>query len=517
MNKKHLNLSFLLFLASSSIFSGNLNFKKAFNLDEKFEEHAELLRRLDCGANIFGDGFRAPKTTIWQRVKNLNPFCKRKIKNISQEDALKRFQEDCLSKLTVERRRANLQPVRRSLTYLGVTLMMHSIMSKVFGSGDMASGFANMRLAYSISGGIKDLVESGYELLFPKDDPLDELAKEFIESMPYIPRKFWPSIVNKFIIAKGNQFEYTNATNFIKFALGLKIYKDSPKVEISNIDEVIKELNLRIDNFFKSYNNVNLYELSKIKMSIAKFINNLFDSKVEMPRYQYLVGPGGIGKTHFIKELSSWINELIPNAVNFSDVVINSAEELEGSANKPGLFLNALRDQLASNKRGSIVFIDEFKCNSLVEPAKRTFNGNMSQVSTAYFGNEIGAKGIKLEIPPMLIFVASNDRISDKALESRFNIINFCTPNKASLSKYAENIARNSKIVNATEDDIQKLKQKVQAGNYSNFREIEELVEPFIHDLQNNPKPPTKTNQLDFDVSDEVISLRSESAGTLDQ
>lgn len=491
MLKKHARLSLLFCLISFQMFASGLNFANAFNLDDKFEKHFELLNSLSCKDNVFGEGFRKPKESFWHKIKSLNPFNKPQTRSRlnprrSSTQSLKNFQEDCLSRLSAEKMRANLQPIRNSFTYLGVSLVMHSIMKHILGETGMASGFANMSLAYEISNVIKTFVESGYSLLFPKDDPLDELAKDFIKKMPFIPRKFWPVIINKFIVARNNQFEYTNATNFIKFALELQVYAEKPKIEITNMEDVIKELYLRIDKFFNSYDNVDSSDLSKLKIGVSKFVKSLFDSNCKMARYQYLVGPGGIGKTYFVKQLSGWINELIPNAVYFSDVVVNFGDDLEGSFNKPGLFLNTLRNQLVENKIGSIVFIDEFNAKMFVEPAKRTFNGSMSHISTEYFGKEIDGDGIKLQIPPMLIFVASNDQITDQALESRFNIIKFWSPKKESLADYAEQLARESEVIDATEDDIQHLRETVLNGNYSNFRGIEELVEPFIYNLHSN-------------------------------
>jgi hypothetical protein len=149
--------------------------------------------------------------------------------------------------------------------------------------------------------------------------------------------------------------------------------------------------------------------------------------------------------------------------------------------------LRVLRNQCQAKKKGSMVFMDE--ANWLNEPpfeatSKRVFNGAQSKLTTCYFGTGIDGTGVKLDVPPMLVIVASNNEIKEPALKSRFDCIDFPMPTEAALQNYAGQLA----FAHELADEIENFKNGDQiAENYrgklleaikqaTNFREIESIV-----------------------------------------
>ncbi len=188
-----------------------------------------------------------------------------------------------------------------------------------------------------------------------------------------------------------------------------------------------KLLSTKIDQFFENYEELDPKQKNDLKKNAQRFLGQLLGEH-KSPRYLYLVGPGGIGKTHFARQMVQWFEEICPNALNLQELAISAAEELEGNASRPGAFLRVLRNQYQAGKRGSMVFMDE--ANWLNEPSfeatsKRVFNGAQSKLSTSYFGTGVDGTGVQLNVPPMLVIVASNNEIKEPALKSRFDCINF--------------------------------------------------------------------------------------------
>src|SRR5207245_10776326 len=166
--------------------------------------------------------------------------------------------------------------------------------------------------------------------------------------------------------------------------------------------------------------------------------------------YIYLYGPGGIGKTHFVRMLHTWIEELLPNKVLFENLIILSQEELEGNHRNPGAMLRTLSNQLAAKKQGAIIFMDEATClnnQGMISGAKRVFNGSQADIATTYFGDGMDGMGVKIKGLPTIIFVASNEPINDPALASRFDVIEYPRPTSDALVNYALQLTGNSHVL----------------------------------------------------------------------
>lgn len=309
---------------------------------------------------------------------------------------------------------------------------------------------------------LKGLAGAGYNLMYWPDNTLESYENFFAKNKCFIPRALWEKITTEFMAARKDTANKILHTQFLDFALGFTAFKPKPTLTFKDgmsLMDVKIELNRRIDEFFGDYKNS--IDISYIKINVSKFMDLLVQDKqskvMQGPRYLYLYGSGGIGKTHFVQTLSEWIEELVPHSVQFEDIVINSPIDLEGSDEHPGVFLKALRNQLKHNKRASIIMLDEATwLNQLVSTSKRVFNGDRSKLSTEYFGKNMDGSSVSLQLPPMLIFVASNEGIQDPALESRFDTILYPMPSPQALVDYGINVAQHSQLLQQAHCPIDK-------------------------------------------------------------
>ena len=126
-----------------------------------------------------------------------------------------------------------------------------------------------------------------------------------------------------------------------------------------------------------------------------------------------------------------------------SNLHITSPEELEGNDKRSGVFLNILRNQCTERRRGSVVVLDEasfLNSENFISPSKRVFNGTFTQLKTTYFGTGIDGSGVTLKVPPILLLATNNEEITDPALKSRFDVINFPNPKPESLLSYSREL-----------------------------------------------------------------------------
>ena len=327
------------------------------------------------------------------------------------------------------------------------------------------------------------------------NDPIKELEELFACNKCYIPNELWPSIIKAFILAHKDELNSSKHINFVDYALGFTVYKPKPAINLtknSSIDDIKQELGKRIDTFFlKNYefcSSQQIESLELLKLNIYKFIDSLQDQNGEVANNIYLHGPGGIGKTYFIKELFKWIDELMPSVINFENLVIDSAEKLEGSAEYAGVFLNVLHNQLVKEKSGSLVMLDEASWLGqrldMSDAIKRTFDVKNKKIFARCLGSGLHGP-IAFEKPNMLVMLAGNmssSKIQDKALAGRFLNFKFPNPTMSMLSKHAFKIIQNSKYVNQkiksqmTEEDVKEWIRSLPEQD-RNFRFIEHNAE----------------------------------------
>ncbi len=428
--------------AESVVPYSNIRYDVAFDQEAIYKKYKSLLMKSGCLHNVFPDS----------EVEQCGT-------NFPLEKHTLMFEKKCLEQLEKARTTALAEPGVLAVVEMGVWVASALATLQFVKRESLGGSFAVFAGVSDIARLTPRIIKSGHELWYRPSNSLGALEERFAKNKCYIPRILWPKIIKSFASARENQFSQQVHIDFLENALSLTIYKRKPHVVCKNgmsKAEVQAELMKRISDFFKDYQHGDeVGSIGQVKINCLKFINSLFEDGVvssaqQAPQYMYLHGPGGIGKTHFVQILSTWIDELIPQSVCFEDLVIHGADELEGSEHRPGALLNVLRKQLIQNKRGSIIMLDEatwLNDASMLSCAKRVFNGDRSKLSTAYFGTGIDGSALTLEIPPMLVFVASNDVINDPALASRFDIVNYPLPTVKALVNHAIKTAYKSIIL----------------------------------------------------------------------
>jgi hypothetical protein len=458
----------------------DIRYSEAFDQAAIYQKHKKLLIKLGCAHNVFS------ADDLAQTAQEMD--------NAEYQAELKKFEKECFSALSNARFIALSQPGIKTLSYIALVTAAVALTMKYTDKESAGNSIAFLNLAFNAAFVVPELIGTGYNLLYTPDNALKELENHFAKNMCYIPNVLWPKIINAFTSARQSEFGREAHTNFLNFTLNLTTYKPKNSLVFKDdmsADEIKNELAARIDSFFSNYKqSQDSDSLNHIQINVAKFIDELIDptSKTKQgPRYIYLHGVGGIGKTHFVQTLSDWLEELIPGSVRFEEIVINSSVELEGSEQLPGALLKALRNQLMQNKRGSIVMFDEatwLNDPSMISSAKRIFNGDRSKLSASYFGSNIDGTAVSLDMPPMLIFVASNNNINDDALASRFDLVHYPIPTKQALFEHALKIAACSKILKNKQISIDKKAvlnwiENLSEKNY-NFRYITGNIENFL-------------------------------------
>ncbi len=489
-----------LFMGSTQVFAGEfqqgqndpyggIRYSQVFDQTKIYAKYQRLLKQLECAQNIFSS-------------EQLSSSGGDRLDLLEIQKELKQFEQDCLAQLHQAHQIALAHPCIMTVSEIGMTLTTMWVahyLSEKFKKEDTKTSNDGLSMFFSASSLIwyfRNFIKTGYNVLNPPDNILGELEDHFAKNKCYISNALWPKIITSFAAARAGGFDRAAHINFLTFVLNLTIYK--PKVAITcknnmSQEEVKQEIHTRIKTYFADYQECDMAEsLINLQLNVAKFIDELMDHEnmktgSQGPRYLFLHGVGGIGKTHFVQTLASWIEELIPNSVRFEEIVVNSTDELEGNEQKPGAFLKILRNQLMQNKRGSVVMLDEatwLNDHGMINAAKRVFNGDRSKLSTSYFGSNIDGTAVALNIPPMLIFVASNDAINDAALQSRFDIVHYPKPTTQALITHALKIAEHSNTlkklnINIDEAKITNWVQTLPENN-GNFRYVAGNVESLL-------------------------------------
>lgn len=452
----------------------SIRYGNAFDQQAANTKHRSVVKRLRCDENVLYDDQD-------QQVTPDNPLTTAE---------LEQYEKDCLQPLAKARFKALAEPGIVASTQLAVDITAGLVGIYILGS-DIGKGLSGFVLIQDCAQQMPKIAQTGYNLISRPDNPLSRLEDRFAKNKTYIPNALWPRIIQAFTEARTNGFTREKQMEFLDFALDITSYRPKPTIEFKNdmtLQDVKAEIRHRINQFFSNYQACDA-TVSDIDRNVSKFIDTLADNATQAPRYLYLCGMGGIGKTHFVQELSKWINELMPNSIQFEDFTLQSKDELEGNAQKPGIILNVLRKQLRNNKHGSIIMIDEatwLNDPTMIDASKRTFNGNCTKISSKYFGTD--GNEISFKAPPMLIVLANNETIKDDALATRFDTVNYPTPTKKTLLSYAFSKAHQSTRLKelacpVDERAITSWVQNLQ-GKENNFRHIQGGVERLLEEKQ---------------------------------
>jgi hypothetical protein len=468
-NKLHTCLLFIFLICNVSLHGAvssvankddfrTIRYQDAFDQDDLWRgEFRGLMEHLGCDGNLFGEA-----STSEQEQSTDNEYIALTIEDDADHD-VQAYEEACMRRLNNVRRRTLAEPGMFALAEVGLMFAGGAVAYNTLGGASMGGSFAIFAALFNSLAKMPGVILSGYNLMSWPDNPLAPYEERFARNKCFIPNQMWPKILRAFISARTNEFERQNHTYFLDFALGITTHKPQPPLRLKenfSLEMVKLELDSRIQHHFEDYTpeSRNARELCLINLNVQKFVDQLMRREGSpSPRYLHFDGQGGIGKTHFVNCLSQWLQELLPESVNYESLVINSAAELEGTPDRPGALLKVLHNQLARNKRGSVVMIDEASWLNeapMCAPAKRTFNLDQSKLCTAYFGNGPDGAGISLTIPPMLVVVASNDEISDVNLASRFDIVHYPLPSKVALVNHAARIIGASKALKQAHRDV---------------------------------------------------------------
>ena len=472
----------------------NLIYPNAFDHQKIDLKYRKLLEHLGCAENVFSSaGEQSQESQCLSLTTDSLRNCivsipSRALGYENHDDdfqsMLKSYNRECLKKLKQERRVQLLRPVREAFLLLFfLTSAMTTLPMLIGPSGDNSFGMAI--LSYELIYILRDIVKSVDSLIYTPTHLIDSLEREFATNQCYIPKTLWPKIIEEFMKARQNPFEQGKSKRFLDFVMGLTIYKPIPKFPTVSSTKVYEKIFANMDQFFKDYEPKEYKDIEwDLKNSITGFIEALVDKNNTNSKYLYIMGDQGRGKTHFIRQLSEWINGEIPNTVHFEDVKIVSHEQLEGNDEMPGILLRVLQNQCKSKKHGSLVFIDEADLNNeLNSAAKRTFNGQSTKINTEYLGKTSDGQALQIDIPPMFVVLASNQDIEDVALADRFTKIVFPTPLLNSLIKHSIAMAKKNQKLSMVKDKdslFTALKDKITAEKPESFRLVNKLTERLV-------------------------------------
>lgn len=481
-----------------------MSYREAFNA-KRFKKFPALMRRLGCAENV-GVENKEPQEERGgdiQEKKETDPLMpKEGIENLKKayKKEEERFKNASLSQLRQQRRLAimmksidaSVQIGMMGLGTVGVYIGdHHSFATELVISSAAVISIYNLK---TIIGGVRNLIWT------PSNEELDELEIKFATNQCFIPRELWPFIINKFSMARQNPFSQQEAMDVIRFALGLTTFRRTIPISGERSRTCYDQISEKINTFFKKYQDPDPFAIHSLKLGIFKFIEAL-EGKNEIADipYIYLHGEPGIGKTHFVGELITWMKEYFNDNIHFyANAIITSPEELEGGPNKPGFLLRVLQSQCLDKKSASFVFFDEASWlneQPYLSPSKRVFNGEATKLSSTYFGNGTEGKGLDLTIPPMFLIFSANEPIKDEALNTRFEHIQFPKPTSKALEENCKSVFdRYYPKLPLSDNDWDPFQEKFvgEIEEFKNFRRIKKEIPSLMQVYVEEKEDPSR-------------------------
>ncbi|CAO5682262.1 MAG: hypothetical protein HEEMFOPI_01644 [Holosporales bacterium] len=471
------------FSQSHSFYSPSINYIRAFDQGDINNRYRKILIYKGCSENVFKSN---PPDTI-QEKKNCDA------------DYLA-YKRECLHNLNREKNWAKLEHTRTNLVVIfSMWIALKIVNEKYKTSQDtktslgFGSEIAFNSFIFSTVTMVTSIVYELFNFFFTPRSPLDDLETDFAENQCFIPHQIWPSIIKHFALSRQNIFAQEKSLKFLEFALSLQTFHRTElvglKKGIINNNTACNKISLNIDRFFKKYkrslqeNETHFKERDALKTIIQDFFFSLVGRGNIKTRYIYLQGKAGIGKTYFVNKIAEWLNEVLNTTVFVDQYTITRPDELEGSDQQPGILLKALSKKCKRKSPGSIIFLDEaewINTPCFVSSAKRTFNGDQTQIATGFFGLESDGSQLKLSSPPTIILLSGNTPISDEAIKSRFQIINFPHPTQKTLLSFGYEKINEIKRKFFADTTIDPVYFKKEIQKLHTFREVENMIPEFF-------------------------------------
>ncbi len=406
-------------------------YAKAFNVSEIFLKYQDVLRYEGTIKNL-PEKIKIP---IIQEDNSLNN------KILSKENyTLKRQQmiNEIIANLDKSKRDAVLRPLYRTIMVVLFQCLIILLFRKILPRNSIAAGFSLASLCTTIGWIGPDAVGSLHTYYSPTNDPYARWEYQFAEKMPYIPSTLWDRTIDTFGAARMGDFQYADATRFFDIAFNLPVmyrYAYQPPVKLDEVTRKANAVNNFTVKFFENYENSRDSSI-KLQAVIRKYLKKLATND-EGFICVHLKGPGGVGKTHYMKALAKKISEVIEQEMPTEEITIRSDEssELEGNKDDPGQILTAISPIAKKGKPYGILIFDEaaWLNGKLKDTAKKIFEPDIGSFKAQYLG------GLDFSLKGFLVIFLSNDAIKDEALNSRMIHIDFPSLKKENLKNLALN------------------------------------------------------------------------------
>lgn len=393
-----------------------INYNDAFDQEAIHQKFKPLLTTLGCAKNIDDTQEQLEQSPIIIALD---------IQNQQWDE----YQQACLNRLNHARRVESLRDV---YTY-GMTLVSMAAIGTVawyicpnsyviFGTIAGCLNYTDREF--------RELSQSIRSLYSFPPHPLNELEENFALNKCFIPKSLWPSLISAFQATRNN-FEREKAMNYIDFTLGLTVFR--PRERLPFRDEVSqKQLFNKINIFFEDghfkdgFGFDKILECYRIQYAVLNVVNT---QRFDTPLYIY--GLGSNHKERFVNNLYEWLTDGNPNSVLLERFVITSPDELEGSKEKPGVFLQVLRNQCIERKNTSLVLLEGINTDWLNRKdmcfcARRVFeyaDHSKNRFSCRYLQWSYG--DVYLDKPSMFVVAFGDEQLKDKGLRLRFATMNW--------------------------------------------------------------------------------------------
>lgn len=339
--------------------------------------------------------------------------------------ARKRLMNNALiENLTKCKRDAALRPVYENGLSFALQAVCIGFSMWALGTDSMGGSFGGFAIATSLGFSMRQAIPAAWSYIYPGNDPYARFEQQFAKKMSYIPHQLWPQIIDTFGAARLGRFSYVRATSFFDIAFNLPVMHRFPYVPPLKTAEIVSKadaINRYTDEFFANYENSQTAR-TQLRATTREYLTKLASAEDGFVCV-HLEGPGGVGKTHYIKALAEKIAEVLNTDVPVEEINIRGTEasELEGDQNTPGKVLAALSRVAKKDKPYGILVFDEaaWLNGPLKETAKKMFEPDLGSFTSQYLA------GMDFSLKGFLIAFMSNDPISDPALRSRMTNVKF--------------------------------------------------------------------------------------------